>query len=168
MPAALRSTASAAPRRRTVLAIAALAALLPLLGFVQGAEARRAWCKTDPVIAVGGELANVFVSAPLGTLAQAVLSVTGPNQMVVTVPNGIEAWLVLSDLGFGRGNVVTFAHSANLRATAAGIEVRIEVFVPATTRFAVRVEFAPSLLGLLSPASAEGKSNAWIVLTTVL
>lgn len=147
---------------------ALLAALLALTFLVQGTDAQRAWCKTDPIVVIDGATADIFVSAPLGSLLQAVLTVTGPNQIVVTVPQGVNAWLLLSDLGFGRGNVVTFAQSPNLRVTADGIEVRVATYVPATGSFPVRVEFAPRLLGLLSPASAEGTTNTWITLTTTL
>ena len=147
---------------------ALLAALLALTFLVQGTDAQRAWCKTDPLVIIDGATADILVAAPLGSLVQAVLSVTGPNQIVVTVPQGVKAWLVLSDLGFGRGNVVTFVQSPNLRKTADGIEVRVDTYVPANRSFPVRVEFAPRLLGLLSPASAEGTSNAWISLSTTL
>ena len=145
---------------------ALLAALLAVTVLVQGTDAQRAWCKTDPIVVIDGATADVFVSAPLGSMVQALLTVTGPNQIVVTVPQGVNAWLLLTDVGFGRGNVLTFAQSSDLHETAGGIEVRVQVFVPATGSFPVRVEFAPRLLGLLWPASAEGTTNSWITLTT--
>jgi hypothetical protein len=167
-----RSSTASPPEVRTLTRRAALAgfpaALAALAATARGAEARRAWCRTDPIVVIGGALADVFVSAPLGSLVQAVLSVTGPNEIVVTVPQGVNAWLLLSDLGFGRGNTVSFAQSADLQQTDSGIQVRVEVFVPAKTSFPVRVDFAPRLLGILNPVSVEGSSNTWITLTTDL
>jgi len=169
MPPAVDATESPAPALTRRAALAALpGAALALAAAVRGAEARRAWCRTDPVVRIGGALADIFVSAPLGSVAKALLTVTGPNQITVTVPSGVEARLVLADLGFGRGNTVTFAQSPDLKTTAKGIQVRVEVLVPATTSFPVRVEFAPRVLGLLSPASAEGTSNSRVTLTTTL
>ena len=158
-----------APPRRTrrdalrLLGLAA-AALTPAVA-PRGVDAARAWCRTDPVIAVDGHLADVFVSGPL----TAPLQVTGANRIVVTVPRGVAAELVLSDPGFGRGQVVKFAESKRLRATEGGIEVKVKVFVPARDdEMPVRLEFAPRLLGILQPATAEGRANRWVSLTSAV
>jgi hypothetical protein len=128
--------------------------------FAQSASASKAWCRTDPVISVNGYVSDVFVSGPLTALLQ----VTGPTEIVVTVPVGVDAWLVLADLGFGRGTNVTFEESHSLENSTQGAEVRIEVYVPSRDdAMPVRVEVAPRLLGLLSPVSAEGTANQWIV-----
>lgn len=125
------------------------------------AFAARAWCKTDPLILVDGELANIMVVSTL----LAPLKVSGPTQIVVTVPEGVPAYLVLSDLGFGRGQIVTFKHSPEMKVTEQGIQMQIAVFVPARDNtLPIAVEFAPRLLGLLSPARAEGVANSWIYL----
>ena len=144
------------------------AALAALAAAGRGAAARRAWCRTDPIVVIDGTIVDIFVSAPLGDLVKALLTVTGPNKIVVTVPSGVNAWLLLSDLGFGRGNTVTFAQSADLQRTADGIQVRVEVYVPAKGSFPVRVDFAPRILGILSPESTEGVTNSWFGLTTDL
>jgi hypothetical protein len=65
--------------------------------------AGRAWCRTDPLVRIGGDLADIFVAAP----PKALLVVTGPNEVVVTVPKGVPARLILADLGFGRGEKVS-------------------------------------------------------------
>ena len=146
-------------RRKLALALAALVYLVAL----PGADAHRTWCRTDPVVVIGGTTADIFVAGPL----DAPLLVTGPTEIVVTVPVGVDAWLVASDLGFGYGDVVEFAQSPRLRQTATGIDVEVRVLVPAREAMPVLVEFAPRLLGLLSPASAEGTANTWITLRTV-
>jgi len=133
------------------------------LATAPGAAALRQWCRTDPVVLIGGELADIFVSAPL----DAPLKVTGPNRIVVMVPEGVEATLVVATLGFGRGEEVEFVESRKLRTTARGIQLKIKVFVPATEDMPVRVEFAPRLLGILDPVMERGTANHWVVLQTV-
>jgi hypothetical protein len=137
-------------------------ALTPALA-PRGADAARAWCRTDPIIAIDGHLTDVFIDGPL----TAPLKVTGPNQIVVTTPLGVPAWLVLSDLGFGRGHVVTFEKSDRLQVTDDGIEVKVRVYVPARDdSMPVRLNFSPRLLGILWPERAEGTANEWISLTS--
>ncbi len=138
--------------------VALLSTLTP-----QGAMAGTGWCRTDPVVAIGGQLADVFVSAPL----DAPLLVTGPNHIVITLPPGVGRILVASTLGFGQGEIVEFAESPSLNATADRIDVRIKVYVPATDdSMPVLVEFAPEVVGVLAPASAQGTANTWVSLKT--
>jgi hypothetical protein len=161
------STPSDGPtaNRRRFAGILAGAGLLLAAG-TRETLAGRTWCRTDPLVIIGGVLADVFVSGPLS----APLKVTGPNRIVVTVPKGVPALLVLNDpIGFGRGNNFRFAESRKLRQTDEGIEIKIEVFVPARSdAMPVRVEFAPRILGLLWPESAAGNANAWVKLRSKL
>jgi hypothetical protein len=132
--------------------------------FVRDVAASKIWCRTDPVVMVDGHLSDIFVSGPL----DAILRVTGPNQVVVTVPAGVDAWLAIADLGFGRGTTVSFAESEALERTDDGVEAIISVYVPARYAMPVRVEVAPRLIGLLNPIMAEGVANQWIVVEAVL
>jgi hypothetical protein len=144
--------------------LCAVSAFLALVCFVVPAQAGIGWCKTDPIVLIDGQIADIFVSAPL----DAPLRVTGPTVIVVTLPVGVVGAVVLTDLGFGRGEQVSFNSSHALRVTADGIQVRIAVYVPATTHdMPVRVEFAPRLLGLLDPDSVDGMANAWVILRSV-
>jgi hypothetical protein len=123
------------------------------------------WCKSDPVVQIDGQLADIFVSAP----PEAPLVVTGPTQIVVTHPVDVDAALILSDLGFGKGEEVTFVASRSLRVRDHTIPLRIAVYVPAADNgLPVKVEFASGLSGLLSPSSANGTANAWVILATDL
>lgn len=147
--------------RRSCLSV--VVAFVAFLTLVMPTEAGIGWCKTDPVVLIDGELADIFVSAPL----TAPLVVTGPTQIVVTLPVGIDAAVVLTDLGFGHGERVTFRTSHALRVTSAGIPVRIAVYVPARDgTLPIQVEFAAGVLELLSPATARGTANQWIILST--
>ena len=165
MHAAQSSFPGSARRRlgkRMALAVA-LFLVGSALALADPAAAIRNWCRTDPVVSIDGELADVFVSAP----AEAPTLVTGPNRIVVRLPAGVRATLVASDLGFGKGTAVSFDEAKRLRVTDRGIEVEIEAYVPATDdAMPVRVEFAPRAVGILWPASAEGTANEWITLRT--
>jgi hypothetical protein len=158
----LAARAAKRPRRGWV----GLAIALLLIGTtVAGAAASKGWCRTDPVVLIDGAIADIFVSAPL----TAPLQVTGPTEVVVTVPVGVETAVVLTDLGFGRGETVTFKESKRLRRTAEGVQVKVAVRVPARDdAMPVRVEFAPRILGILWPDSAEGTANDWVVLRSTI
>lgn len=127
-------------------------------------SAARLWCRTDPIVLIDGKLADVFVSGPL----TAPLKVTGPTKMVVSVPEGVRTQMILQDLGFLRGYDFKFQESSELQKTDAGVEMRIEVYVPARDNMPIRVEFAPRLLGILWPESVYGTANQWITLDVIL
>lgn len=152
--------------RRSMVRLLGLSAIaLPLGATRREAAASHAWCRTDPVIMVDGELADIFISAPI----EAPLLVTGPTEVVVSIPVGVEASVIATGVGFGKGEVVSFVEAKNLKKTARGIELKIAVYVPATDdEMPVLVEFAPRIIGLLSPASAEGTANEWVTLKTVM
>jgi hypothetical protein len=117
------------------------------------------------VVAIDGQLADVFVSAQVGDL----LLVTGPTEIAVTTPVGVGSSLAVATAGFGYGEVVYFGESPSLNLTSEGIEVRIKVRVPARSdAMPIRVEFAPRVVGVLQPAAAEGNANQWISLRTLL
>jgi hypothetical protein len=126
--------------------------------------AGRGWCRSDPVVLIDGILADVFTSGPLDAL----LTVTGPTQIVITTPKTVTISLAIPGLGFGRGERVRFERSGKLERTNDGIELKIAVLVPAKNDFPVTVDFAPRLLGILKPESADGRANDWINLATKL
>jgi hypothetical protein len=143
------------------LLIAILLLMLALLLPATPAGATKSWCRSDPLVLIDGEFADIFVSGP----PEAPLVVTGPTQIVVRVPRGVAASLVVADLGFGRGTEVSFAESRALRVTEHGIEVRIDVYVPAEDdTMPIRVEFAPRIIGILWPSQVEGAANEWVTL----
>lgn len=146
-------------------ATAAILALIALTVSAAPISAGHGWCRSDPLVQIDGRIVNIYVTAPLS----APLKVTGPTQVVVTTPPGVDSYLILSDLGFGRGEIVTFETSPALKTTEQGIEVKVAVFVPASdSSMPVGVEFAPEVIGILAPARAEGIANKWVVLKTVL
>src|SRR3954452_2126589 len=98
--------------RRAALIV--VAAVLYVVSGSSPAQAGVGWCKSDPVLNIGGHIADTFVSAPLTAPTQ----VTGPTQIIVTIPEGVNAALEVSDLGFGYGEQVTVVSSPALRATS--------------------------------------------------
>lgn len=127
-----------------------------------GAAAFRGWCRSDPLVAIDGELADVFVSAP----ARVLLAVEGPTEYVITTPKGVAAELILAGPGFGRGERVSFATSRKLERTGRGIELVVAVRLPTGVDLPMAVEFAPRIVGILTPEVVEGESNRWVRLRT--
>lgn len=141
--------------RPLVIAIVTLGLAVPT------ANAGIGWCRTDPVVVIDGQIADIFVSARFDDLSK----VTGPTEFVVGTPVGIDGQLAIATAGFGYGEKVTFEEFPSLQVTAEGIELRIKVRVPARSdAMPIRVEFAPHLVGVLAPVEAEGHANEWIVL----
>ncbi|MEA2584517.1 MAG: hypothetical protein QOF33_2602 [Thermomicrobiales bacterium] len=151
-------------RMSRLVATAALAlAALGLLLTGPSAEAGKGWCRADPVVIIDGQIADVFG----GSTPTILLKTPGPIKVVVKVPVGTKTKLVISDLGFGRGYDFRFAESRDLVKSGGKIPVRVEAYVPARgTKLPVTVYFAPRLLGILSPASADGHTNNWVSVTS--
>ena len=145
-------------------ALALMALVFPLPA--QGVAASNQWCRSDPVVVINLiNVADIFVSVPIDDLFE----VTGTTQIVVTTPPDVSIALATPGLGFGYGETVTFRTSPSLHTTPQGIELRIKVLVPATDdAMPILVEFAPRIIGILAPTSAEGTANSWVSLSTPL
>ena len=124
------------------------------------AQGSRGWCRSDPFIAIEGVVVDIFCTASL----EAPLYVTGPTQIVVSVPVGVSGALVVAGVGFGRGEEVRFEEANRLKQSADGIELEVGVYVPAVGALPIGVELAKNLAGILEPTTAEGVSNEWISL----
>ena len=155
---------AAARSRRRVLQSAFVVALGAATIDVQAALAGRGWCRSDPLITIEGVPADIFCTARL----TAPLSVNGPTEIVVSVPVGVSTALVLAGLGFGRGEKVRFEETDRLQRSASSVDLEVAVYVPAKEDLAIGVEFAPRIVGILSPARADGFANQWITLATQL
>jgi hypothetical protein len=148
--------------RRTFAAMAA-GAVLAGAG-VNAASAGRSWCRVDPVVMIDGQLADVFVSSSLKMLLQA----TGPIKIKISIPEGSNGWVVLTDLGFGRGYDIDFVETSDLQRENWRTPVMVDVYAPAKdSTLPVTVAFAPRTLGssltdILFGMSADGHANEWI------
>jgi len=154
----------AALSRRRVLQSAVVMALGAATANFQPSLAGRGWCRSDPLVLIGGILVDIFCTAHLTTM----LRVTGPTQIVITTSPGVPASLVLGGIGFGRGEKVSFEQSDQLLKVGSVVDVEVEVYVPAPDGLEIGVEFAPRILGILNPVRADGLSNQWITLNTQL
>jgi hypothetical protein len=123
------------------------------------------WCRSDPVLYIDNAVADVFVSIP----SEDVTKVNGPTQFVITTSPEVESAVLLTTPGFGYGETATIMQSPSMKTSSTATELRIRVYIPATSgTIPVIVEFAPRVLGILAPASAEGTTNQWITLKTSL
>ena len=153
-----------ASTRRVLPALALLLPILLALG-VQGADARRGWCRVDPVVEIAGQTAHIWVASTTEMRKAA----SGPVQIVVTLPEGITGREIPAEsgAGFGFGIKVKFKESEQLRAARAGVQVRVAAHAPAHDQsLPVRLSFKPVGRGLLSPGAAVGVANDWVSLTT--
>lgn len=128
------------------------------------ASAGKGWCRTDPIFVIDGRIVSVLIAGQLSTPLQ----VTGPTQVVLTVPDGVFAQHLVSDLGFLRGVTVEIQRSPDLTVTSTGVEIRVAVYVPARSSLPIWVDVGVGVLGILRPESVQGTTNAWITLDTLI
>ena len=152
---------------RTIRFSPLLTALLIAMSFAvttaTTATATIGWCKKDPTVSIGGKIANVWVSSPDAILD----SVAGPTEVVITVPKGVDTELLKTDDGFaGLGYNVRFKESGRLDETRRGIEIEVEVKVPADDNLPVLVEVTDVDNELLKDAT--GRTNRVVSVETTL
>ncbi len=145
------------PSRRA-LPLIGLVALL-LLVTTAPAGAIIGWCSKDPVVQIGGQRANIWVSSPNEILQ----AVTGPTRVRIAVPEGVPTELIATDDGFGWDPAydVRFVESDGLKVTNLGIQVKVTVRVPADAELPVLVEIADGDGVVL--ASGTGVTNSPVV-----
>ena len=143
--------------------ITATMALLALLVGTMPAQAGVTWCRADPIFSVNGKIAHVYVSTYHENLNKAM----APTRVKITVPAGASTKLLYMDNGFGYGYDVTFHQSRSLSVTSSGTQVKVEVYVPATKRQPVIVEFLPASLGYVT-LKRNGTTNGWVTFTAVI
>jgi hypothetical protein len=160
----LGKATSVVQSRRRVLQTAVALATTAVVGDHQLAHAVRGWCRSDPLIAIEDVLVDIFCTAPPTTP----LHVTGPTEIVVSVPVGVKTVLIVAGVGFGRGERLRFEEKRRLKQSAAGLNLEVRVYVPANRKLPIGVEFAPRIVGILNPARAKGVTNKWITLATRL
>src|SRR3954463_4822606 len=93
----------AALSRRRVLQSAVVMALGGATANFQPSLAGRGWCRSDPLVLIGGIVVDIFCTAHLTTM----LRVTGPTEVVITTPPACPRpwWLEGSALAAARKSV---------------------------------------------------------------
>ena len=121
------------------------------------ADAGRGWCHADPLFKIGNYVFDVVVSSDLAMLTSA----SGPVKVTLTVPEGVNATHLVSDLGFGRGYDVKVVKSSSLTATKNSIGVKVAVTAPARdSSLPVTVHMTSlSPTVLVSTGTASGSAN---------
>ena len=159
-----RNPAGLTRRQAARLLGGAALALAPGLAFPPGAGAFRRWCRVDPVFRIGGQTAQVWVSAYVKDMRQARALATGKTKLVLAVPAGVEVRHLASDDGFGYGYKIVVEEAADLDRKGGVLPVRVAVTVPmANDRVPIRAEFVPRRAkGRLRAGSGEGTANAEI------
>jgi hypothetical protein len=143
----------------TALATAGIAAL-----GASPAAAGRTWCKRDPVVKIDGKVADIYLSS----YTELDHTVTGPAEIVVSIPRGSTGELLATDRGFGgHGYVVTFSVDETLKRSSVNTQVRVQAFVPSDDdSLPLKVDFTPRSSDLRA-ASAQGTVNKyWVTLKT--
>jgi hypothetical protein len=138
-----------------------LAALVFVL-IVAPVDAGRKWCQIDPIFNIAGTTTSVYISVYQDMQAH----VTGPTAVKLSVPAGTAVEVTYVDDGFmGFGETVSVVSDPRLKVTSRGIQVQVQVTVPADTSMPVLVTVAPSS-GRAS--SVTGKTNTIITVNATV
>jgi hypothetical protein len=155
--------------RRRVLKIAGGAALA-LLVPARPVAAGRQWCRVDPVFRftdAGDPLRTVTTNVNVLTEVGAEVDSTGPIELVVTVPEGIETELLSQDEGLGHGYDIAVESDTRGGRSRRHVKIAVAARVPATGRHRIRLEFVPDSI-VEDADAAQGWTNDWIVVRTRL
>ena len=107
--------------------VAGVFGVLALFLIASPASAGWMWCAKDPVIRLDGTSVQILVAVPQNLQS----AVTGPIQVVVSVPPGVATELVSTDTGFnGFGETVRFMTDPNLTQIGNYVVALVRVSVP--------------------------------------
>jgi hypothetical protein len=115
-----------------------LVLMLALLLAVQPAAAGRLWCSTDPLVSVDGRTVSIIVAIPVDDVTR----VTGPTSIVVTTPAGLPRIVLVDDVGYGYGTVISFA-DGHTKVRDHQFPVTISVTVPVSSSSVLSTEDVP-------------------------
>lgn len=71
------------------------------------------WCKADPTVLIDGNRVDINVYSTSENLEE----VTGPTDVLISVPPGVSTELVSRDTDFRRGWEISFEQDEELRVT---------------------------------------------------
>lgn len=143
--------------------VVVLIALFASVAVATSVQAGKGWCRVDPVFIIDGHMVDVFVGSDLSAFT----STTGPIKLTVTVPANTNVTHVISDAGFGKGYEISVVTSRKLKKTADRIQVQVKVYVPAKSNsLPVTVYFSPRVLSILTPVTADGYANQWVIVNS--
>jgi len=131
---------------------------LALILNMQLVEAGRLWCKADPVVTLNGRIVSISLAIPLKYL----LLVNGPTVIEITTPPDVDRRLIVNDVGFLHGSIVTFKDG---EGTVQGRQIPVEInaFVPIDTSQLAPGETVPLEITVITDyllyATAQGTTE---------
>ena len=100
--------------------------LLAIAALCGSASAGRGWCRSDPIVQIGNTSLQIWIAIPEADQP----SVTGPINVVITVPVGTPHSVLLTDGGFnGYGEAITWIESGSMPTNGA-LPVVFAVSIP--------------------------------------
>lgn len=169
--------------RRDVMRLfggAGLALTVPLVLPSGNAEAGIGWCRADPVIRLShpngsGNTASIYLVAQA---EQYVLN-NSSGDIMIEHPKDAKTDKLWEDPNgyFGQGVSTNFAIGNDLQFGSGYMDVRVRCYIPASSNdMLIRLEWAPGPIQFVGgnplpavvTASAEGRGNQWISLTSRL
>jgi hypothetical protein len=102
-------------------------AAIALVLLVVPVSAGRQWCAKDPVVTLNGTVVQILVAVP----EEYVPAVSGPIDVRVSTPSGVETGIVFLDAGFnGHGETVSFKSAGESVAADGSFTTTIRASVP--------------------------------------
>jgi hypothetical protein len=99
--------------------------LLALVLTAPMVTAGRLWCSADPVVTVDHRIVDISLAIPLEYL----LLVNGPTVIEITTPASVDRQLLVNDVGFLHGSVVTFKDGGQVQDGVIPIRINASVSI---------------------------------------
>ncbi len=109
---------------RRIAIVTTIALLLALVG-APVTDAGRLWCRVDPIVTIDDRVVDISLAIPL----QYLWLVNGPTVIEITVPAGVDRQLVLNDVGFGHGSIVTFRDGGTVQDNQIPVTITASVSI---------------------------------------
>jgi hypothetical protein len=131
--------------------VAGAVGLLALWLSASPASAGWMWCAKDPVVRLDGVTVQILVAVPQELQS----SVTGPIQVVVSVPSGVSTQLISTDSGFNNfGETVRFVTDPSLPHVGNLFMFQVRVTLPTAPG-------TPALPTMLTVTPANGPERSF-------
>jgi hypothetical protein len=88
-------------------------------------EAGRLWCKADPVVTIDERVVSISLAIPLEYL----LLVDGPTVVEITIPESVDRQVIVNDVGFLHGSIVTFKDGGTVKDSQIPVQINASVSI---------------------------------------
>ena len=144
------------------LIFALLLVVTVVAGVPGAANAGIVWCRTDPVVTIGGHEVHIVATGTEGTSSTQSNKMPVPDEIFVRYPVGVSYAFVAGDGGLGGyGQNVNHGALGSLSGSNGGtIQVQVRVFIKTFGTHPVLVQIGSQY--------AEGTSNTWVTLNATI